>query len=161
MKRLETVDMSLDDLQKKMKALKDELFHLRFKFATGQLDNWTLSHFLALGSERNGAKPWLGTIHTLAIYNRALKWWVRPVLAGGCHHVHMPVEQQWWCFTSPVESGDEVGAIRVLRHECGVQAGLRQQAVDVGNAPGFVARRIRRVEADELLQQLGRPLVYR
>lgn len=39
MKRLETADLSVEELEKKFKALKDELFHLRFKYATSQLEN--------------------------------------------------------------------------------------------------------------------------
>ncbi len=39
MKRLETADMSLEELQKKLVEMKEELFQLRFKYATSQLEN--------------------------------------------------------------------------------------------------------------------------
>ena len=38
----------------------------------GNLSTWVLSHKLSLGAERDGTRPWLGTIHTVAIYSRAL-----------------------------------------------------------------------------------------
>jgi large subunit ribosomal protein L29 len=39
MKRFETADLTSDELQAKVKGLKDELFHLRFKHATSQLED--------------------------------------------------------------------------------------------------------------------------
>lgn len=39
MKKLDTTDLSTDELEAKLKELKDELFHLRFKFAIGQLED--------------------------------------------------------------------------------------------------------------------------
>jgi len=38
----------------------------------GTLGNWVSSHRLSLGAERDGTKPWLGTMHTVAVYSRAL-----------------------------------------------------------------------------------------
>ena len=37
--RDEIKQMSADELNQKLASLKDELFHLRFQLATGQLDN--------------------------------------------------------------------------------------------------------------------------
>lgn len=37
------------------------------------LGNWISGHWLTLGAERNGTKPWLGTYYTVAIYDRALE----------------------------------------------------------------------------------------
>jgi large subunit ribosomal protein L29 len=37
-KKLATAELSADELQAKVKSLKEELFQLRFKFATGQLE---------------------------------------------------------------------------------------------------------------------------
>jgi len=39
MKRIDTSDLGIEELRSKVKDLKDELFHLRFKFAIGQLDD--------------------------------------------------------------------------------------------------------------------------
>lgn len=39
MKKLVTSELTADELQAKVKTLKEELFQLRFKFATGQLEN--------------------------------------------------------------------------------------------------------------------------
>lgn len=39
MKKLVTSELTADELQAKVKALKEELFQMRFKFATGQLEN--------------------------------------------------------------------------------------------------------------------------
>lgn len=39
MKRLETADMTPDELTAKSRELKEELFQLRFKLATGQLED--------------------------------------------------------------------------------------------------------------------------
>ena len=41
MKRLETADLTRVELDEKCKELKAELFHLRFKLATGQLSNYS------------------------------------------------------------------------------------------------------------------------
>lgn len=38
-KRIDTVDLTSEELGKKVAELKDQLFHLRFKLATGQLEN--------------------------------------------------------------------------------------------------------------------------
>lgn len=38
-KRIETADLTSEELEKKVAELKDQLFHLRFKLATGQLEN--------------------------------------------------------------------------------------------------------------------------
>lgn len=39
MKRLETADMTAEELTAKTRELKEELFQLRFKLATGQLED--------------------------------------------------------------------------------------------------------------------------
>lgn len=39
MKSKEIREMTVDELQKKLVSLKEELFNLRFQLATGQLDN--------------------------------------------------------------------------------------------------------------------------
>jgi large subunit ribosomal protein L29 len=38
-KRIDTADLTSEELGKKVTELKDQLFHLRFKLATGQLEN--------------------------------------------------------------------------------------------------------------------------
>lgn len=38
----------------------------------GDLSNWDRSHQLMLANELSGDRPWLGTLHLAAIYNRAL-----------------------------------------------------------------------------------------
>lgn len=38
----------------------------------GDLSNWDLTHHLALANEVAGGRPWLGTLHLVAVYNRAL-----------------------------------------------------------------------------------------
>lgn len=48
----------------------------RLRFDTeqpgGSFDNWNLAYPLLLGNEIGGQRPWLGTIHDVAIYDRAL-----------------------------------------------------------------------------------------
>lgn len=39
MKRFETADMTAEELEAKVKGLKEELFRLRFKLTTGQLED--------------------------------------------------------------------------------------------------------------------------
>ncbi len=39
MKSKEVREMTIDELQKQLVSLKEELFNLRFQLATGQLDN--------------------------------------------------------------------------------------------------------------------------
>jgi len=39
---------------------------------SGDFSNWDPSHLFAIGNELTGDRPWLGEIHLLAIYNRAL-----------------------------------------------------------------------------------------
>lgn len=39
MKRLETADLTVEELTAKTRELKEELFQLRFKLATGQLED--------------------------------------------------------------------------------------------------------------------------
>lgn len=38
----------------------------------GNLSNWNPAYFLAIGNELSNDRPWLGTFHLVAIYNRAL-----------------------------------------------------------------------------------------
>ncbi len=38
----------------------------------GSLANWSESFALVLGNERDGSRPWLGTLHLVALYDRAL-----------------------------------------------------------------------------------------
>ncbi len=42
------------------------------KQADGDLSNWDPTHHLALANEVAGGRPWLGTLHLVAVYNRAL-----------------------------------------------------------------------------------------
>ncbi len=44
MKAKEVHDMTNDELQTKLEALKEELFNLRFRHATGQLENPNVLH---------------------------------------------------------------------------------------------------------------------
>lgn len=41
------------------------------KTISGNFSNWDSAYRLALGNELNGGRPWLGTFHQLAIYDRA------------------------------------------------------------------------------------------
>jgi len=38
----------------------------------GDLSNWDAKHFLMLGNEKTNDRPWLGSLHLVAIYDRAL-----------------------------------------------------------------------------------------
>lgn len=40
--------------------------------AAGDLSGWDLTHPLLLGNEISGDRPWLGKLHLVAIYDRAL-----------------------------------------------------------------------------------------
>lgn len=52
MKRLDTADMTAEELTTKTRELKEELFHLRFKLATGQLED----HAQIRATKRNIAR---------------------------------------------------------------------------------------------------------
>src|SRR5207248_2469932 len=81
---------------------------------------------------------------------------LRPPLAGGRHHVDMPIEDEWRAAVRPWVPCDEIRATGRTLVALGLDAVRAQQALDERDARLLVSRRVRRVEADQIAQQLDR-----
>ncbi len=81
---------------------------------------------------------------------------MRPLLAGRGDDVDVAIEEERRSRPRAFEPGDEIGAVGVQRVELAFDACSGQQRADVLDARALGARRIRRVEADELPEQLDR-----
>src|SRR5205823_6302723 len=77
-----------------------------------------------------------------------------PVLARRRDDVHVSLQQQRWPVAA-YEASHEVRAAGRLRVELGLDAGVLEQPADELDAVRLVARRIRRIEADQALEKLA------
>jgi hypothetical protein len=91
----------------------------------------------------------------VAVDEVAAKRRVRPPLAGGGDDVDVPVEDERRsvCARKP---GEEIRPARLLLVAAAVDAGCAEQRLDVRDAPLLVAGRVRRVEPEQLPQELDR-----
>jgi len=79
---------------------------------------------------------------------------VRPLLPCGLDDVDVAVEQERRRVTGAGDACDEVRARVVAREDARLDAGVVEQLPHVGDARAFVAGRIRRVEPDQVAQEL-------
>ncbi len=79
---------------------------------------------------------------------------MRPLLAGGGDHVDVSVEQQRRRLAAAGDAGDQVRPAVRAREDARVDPGAGEQTAHVLDARGLVPWRVRRVEPDQLAQQL-------
>jgi hypothetical protein len=91
----------------------------------------------------------------LPVDELAAEGWSLPVLIGGRHDVDVALQQERRAVAGALQPGDEVRPGRVLRVGLGLATGLFEQAPDEPDARRLVPRRVRRVESDQLLEELG------
>ncbi len=77
-----------------------------------------------------------------------------PALARGRDHVDMALEQERRRGAAAGQARDQVGALRLAGADRALDAGLGEQALDVGDARALVARRVGGVEPDQVAEQL-------
>ena len=125
----------------------DEVARQRDVLAPGAQERVDEHRDAALHVERAAAPD-------VAVLEPPLERRMRPVLSGGRDDVDVALEQQRRR-TASGEPADEVGPRRVLRVDRRLAAGLLQLRADELDARGLVPGRVRRVEPDQLLQELG------
>ena len=81
---------------------------------------------------------------------------MRPLLAGSRDDVDVAVQEQRSAAVLSTEARDEIRPIGGARVELALHPGGRQQPADVLDALALGARRVRRVEAKQVAQQLDR-----
>jgi len=74
----------------------------------------------------------------------------RPLLSGRRNDIDVTLQEQRR-LRAAGQSRHEVGALRCFRIDGAVDSDVREQRADEVDARRFVARRVRRVEADQLL----------
>jgi hypothetical protein len=77
-----------------------------------------------------------------------------PLARIGRHHVYVAIEEERRSFPSARNARDKVGPLGLKRHVAMLDSGVLEQATDELDAGSLVARRIRRIEPDERLEQL-------
>lgn len=90
------------------------------------------------------------TAPDLAVDEPRLEGRVRPALAVGRNDIDVAVQEQRRRVPAAAQPTDEVRARRVERVRLGREAGRLEHVADVLDARALVARRVRRVEADQL-----------
>ena len=81
---------------------------------------------------------------------------MRPLLSGGGHDVHVAVQEERRAAVLTAQPRDEIRPVGVARVQFALDSRFGEQALDVLDARPLVARRVRRVERDEVAQQLDR-----
>jgi hypothetical protein len=79
---------------------------------------------------------------------------MQPLIRTGGDNIYVAVKEQWRSLTTARETGHEIRALRVTRQQSGVDAALFEHSGDELEAGALVARWVRRVEPDEVLQKL-------
>ena len=77
-----------------------------------------------------------------------------PLARVGRDHVHVAIEEERRRFSSAGDARDKVGPLGLEREVAMLDSGLLEQAADELDAGSLIARRIRRVEPDQRLEQL-------
>jgi len=90
----------------------------------------------------------------LSVHEVSSEWRSLPLLAGGRDHVDVALQQERRAVACASKPGAEVRPIRLLGIGLRLAARLFQQVPDEADALGFVPRRVRRVESDQLLEEL-------
>ncbi len=81
---------------------------------------------------------------------------MRPLLSGGRDDVDVAVEEERRAAVGTGQPRDEIRPLVLACVELALDSRSRQQSANVLDARALVARRIRRVEAKEVAQQLDR-----
>jgi hypothetical protein len=122
---------------------------LRQRVPGGKFTNWDPSHYLVLGNEATGDRPWIGKILYVAIYNRALsRQEIHKSYLAGVARKRLLLRE-----TSPVDDG------LVVRYLFAEREGGKIRSDDNTNAVPdlYIPKKIRIRENAYLSLELGKP----